>query len=228
MGALQDQRAARRPHRNLGTPVCSRRDASSPRLESGTAGSANALIAPDNNTAALQTRRNSSEYVLNMPPSRPTEPATCSTLDCQQARKTRDRCRREQCVEARSKLSSALTELAMKKNELDRERAARQSYLAGDMRRYEQSDYKDLQDLLNSERVFYEKLKIANKQYLAQAKQLGLERQQLLEEIAQLKGDLLMVRAEVAEYARAEERSVRMMEREIKLANYEKRKAQTL
>lgn len=122
----------------------------------------------------------------------------------------------------RADFAECSRELQATRQTLENERMSRASYLAGDIRRFE-SDFKQLQDTLEHERVHYRRLIYNNKEYLAQAKKLGKEREQLLNEIATARSDLLVAKREirnlqqqvVANHARSQRELRRELRKEI-------------
>lgn len=125
------------------------------------------------------------------------------------------------CSELKAELLKCRSELDATRQQLENERASRASYLAGDIRRYE-SQFKEFQDLIESERVHYRHLISNNKTYLTQAKKLGTEREKMLEEIATLRSDLLLAKREIRNLrkdAADHARSQRELRRELRREN---------
>lgn len=115
-------------------------------------------------------------------------------------------------------LQDTRRQLEQVNNALQNERQSRQSYIAGDIRRYE-SEYKDLLDQLESERRTYKQIVTHNKMYLANAKKLGSERATLLEDIASLRSQLLLDKKEIKQLRQQladNARAMRELKRELR------------
>lgn len=115
------------------------------------------------------------------------------------------------------------SELERVKNTLELERQARNSYIAGDIRRYE-SEYKELVDILETERRGYKRVILNNKIYLANAKKLDSERTVLLEEIATYRSQILLDKTEIKnlrQQVAKNARSMREMKRELRRPLFE-------
>ena len=127
--------------------------------------------------------------------------------------KQRERCQKRVCVRARAELADAKDVARKAANDLANERQGRAQYLAGDVRRY-QARIAELEADVRGETEWRKDAIDKRNHCRRQASGLRAERRLLLEEIAQLKGDLAMATKQLAQIARREALDERLRNRE--------------